>query len=107
MTRVVDIDSRDISLDEKINENISIYDYSYKTFTASIPLCISFDEIDRFIKICDGIRYLVLFFGDFYDQIFDRIKYLISKKVVLQIVIIIILKEPELIHIILYRLKKY
>ena len=43
----------------------------------SIPLCIMFDEIDEFIKIYDGIRYLVLFCGGFYDEICDTIKYLI------------------------------
>ena len=55
--RVIDTNSRDILLDEKKNENILTYDISYKTFMGSIPLCISFDEIDGFIKIYDGIRY--------------------------------------------------
>ena len=73
----------------------------------SIPLRIMFDEIDGFIKIYDGIRHLVLFGGDFYDEICDRIKYVISKKRVLQIVLIITLQESELIHIILYLLKTY
>ena len=58
-------------------ENIVIYDISYRAFMGSIPLCIMFDEIDRFIKIYDGIRYLVLFCGGFYDEICDTIKYLI------------------------------
>ena len=31
------------------------------------PLHISFDEINEFIKIFDGIRYFVLFGGGFYD----------------------------------------
>ena len=61
----------------------------------SIPLCIRFDEIDGFIKIYDGTRYLVLFSKSWYDKICDRIKYLISKKVVLQIALIIILQESE------------
>ena len=61
----------------------------------SIPLRIRFDEIDGFIKICDGIRYLVLFSNSWYDKICDRIKYLISKKVVLQIVLIIILQDQN------------
>ena len=67
----------------------------------SIPLHIRFNKIDGFIKNYDGIRYLVLS-GGYYDEIFDRIKYLISKKVVLQIELIIILQEPELINTILY-----
>ena len=45
----------------------------------SIPQHIRFDEIDGFIKIYDGIRYLVLFSNSCYDKICDRIKYLISK----------------------------
>ena len=40
------------------------------------------------------------------DKICDKIKYLISKKVVLQIVLIIFLERSKLIHIILFLLKK-
>ena len=48
----------------------------------SKPLRIRFDEIDRFIKIYDGIRPLVLFGHLLYDEIYDRylIRYLISEK---------------------------
>ena len=46
----------------KTSKNILIYNISYKTFMGSKPLHISFDEIDGFIKIHDGIRYLVLLF---------------------------------------------
>ena len=38
------------------------------------------DLLDGFIKIYDGIKYLVLFGHSLYDQICDRIKYLISEK---------------------------
>ena len=41
---------------------------------------IRFDKIDRFIKIYDGIRYLVLLVHSWYDEICDSIKYLISEK---------------------------
>ena len=106
-----DIDFSDILLDEEKFEekykNILIYDISYKTSAGEKPLRVSFDKIDGFIKIHGGIRYLVLFDYGWFDKICDRIKYLISKKVVLQIVLIIILEESELIHIILYLLKKY
>ena len=40
--KVIHISFRDILLDEK-NENILIYDISYKTFMGSIPLRIRFD----------------------------------------------------------------
>ena len=39
------------------------------------PLRIRFDEIDGFIKIYDGIRYLVLFASVLYNEIYNRIKY--------------------------------
>ena len=58
-------------------ENILIYDISYKTFMGSISLRIRFDEIDGFIKIYDGIRYLVLYSNSWYDKMCDII---ISKK---------------------------
>ena len=41
---------------------------------------IRFDEIDEFIKIHDGIRYLVLFDYGWFDKFCNRIKYLISEK---------------------------
>ena len=41
-------------------------------------LRIRFDEIDQFIKIHDGIRYLVLFDHGWFDKIYNRIKYLIK-----------------------------
>ena len=46
----------------------------------SISLRIRFNEIDGFIKIYDGIRYLVLLSNSWYDKTCDRFKYLISKK---------------------------
>ena len=75
--KILDINFRDILFDEKKYENIVIYDISYRIFMGSIPLFIMFDEIDGFIKIYDGIRYLVLLYGGFYDEIHDRINYLI------------------------------
>ena len=79
----IDTDFSGILLDEKLfdekNENILIYDISYKTSTGAKPLRISYDKIDGFIKIHNKIRYLVLFY-DYCDKICDRIKYLVSKK---------------------------
>ena len=105
----VEIDFSDISLEEKLykenNENILIYEISYKSSTDAKPLRIRYDKIDGFIKIHNKIRYLVLF--DWCDKVYDRVKHLISENVVLQIVLIIILQESELIHMILYQVKKY
>ena len=60
---------------------------------------IRFEEIHGFIKIYDGIRYLVLLGSGQYDAIYNRIRYLISKK---SGTTAIILQELELICIILY-----
>ena len=76
-----EIYSSDILLDKKLYkesyENILICD---KTSTSAKPLRNMFDETDGFIKIYDGIRYLVLFDYGCCDKICDRIKYLISEK---------------------------
>ena len=81
--KVRDIDFSNILLDKKSNKtrkNILIYDISYKYFIDEKPLRIRFDKIDGFIKIYDGIRYLVLFGYERYDAMFNRNRYLISEK---------------------------
>ena len=61
-------------------ENILIYNILYKTLIGAKLLCIRFIKIDAFIKIHDEIRYLVLVDYSYCDKIWDKIKYLISKK---------------------------
>ena len=96
----------DISLDEKLYENVSVCDISYKPSTGPKPFRIRFDKLDGFIRLHGGeFRYLVLFNHGLFDKICCKIKYLISEKVVLQIVLIIILEKSELIHIIIYQMK--
>ena len=56
-----DFDSDNVLIDEKSYENIFIYDVYYKTLIASKPLHIRFNEIDGFVRIYNGTRYLVLF----------------------------------------------
>ena len=46
--RVIDIDFKDILLDEKSYENILIHDILYKTFMGAKPLRIQFEKIDGF-----------------------------------------------------------
>ena len=93
--REIDSDFDNILLDEKWYKNkcknILIYDISYKTLMGTKPLRIRFDKIDGFIKIYKGIRYLVLYDYERYNAIYDRIRYLISEKMLLQMVLIIIL----------------
>ena len=45
------------------------------------PLRISFDEVDGFIRVYDGTRYLVLFGLEKYDAIYNMIRYTISQKI--------------------------
>ena len=63
MIRDLHIDFDNILLDEKSYknryENILIYDISYKTFMVAKPLHVRFDKISGFIKIYDGIKYLI------------------------------------------------
>ena len=58
--RVIDIDFNNIILDEKSYKNFLTYNISYKTDMGEKPLHIRLNEIDGFIKISNGIRYLVL-----------------------------------------------
>ena len=102
------INSSNILLTEKLYENISAYNFSYKTRTSPKPLRIRCDKIDGFIISLDGkIKHLVLSDYGLLDKICDKIKYLISQKVVLQMVLIILLERSKLIYIIHCLLKKY
>ena len=68
-------------LNEKVYENISVYNNSYKIPTGPKPLRIRFDKTDRFIISLDRkIKNLVLFNYGMFDKICDKIKYLISTK---------------------------
>ena len=81
--RDIDADFSDILLSETLckekYENILIHDISCKTSMGAKLWCVRYDKIDKFIKIYNGIRY-VLFDCGWFDRICDRIKYLISKK---------------------------
>ena len=83
---VSDINFNDILLNKKSRENTLIYEVSYKTFMREKPLRIRYDKIDGLIKVCDGIRWnLVICNCWLYGEIYNRIRYLINEKVVLQI----------------------
>ena len=68
------------NIDEISNKNILVYLISYKTLIDAKPLRIRFDKIDGFIRVYDGIRYLVLLGSEKYDFIYNRIRYLIGMK---------------------------
>ena len=69
-----------ILIDEKSYENILVYKIPYKNLIDAKPLPIRFDKIDRFIRVYDGTRYLVLFRSEKYHFIYNRIRYLIEVK---------------------------
>ena len=70
----------DISIGEKSYENILVHNISYKSLIDSKSLNIRLDKIDDFIRVYDGIRYLVLFGNEKYDFLYNRIRYLVSVK---------------------------
>ena len=78
--KLEDFDIDNMLIDERSHENILIYNISYKTFTGPKPLRIIFDKIDRFIRIDDGNRYLVLVALQKYDPIYNTIRCPISPK---------------------------
>ena len=92
---------------KKLYQIISVYNISYKSPAGLIPWCIRFNKIDECIISLDRkIKHLVLFDYGLLDKICDKIKILLSKKVVLQTVLFIILERCRFIHIILCLLEK-
>ena len=74
--KIEDFDLDSISIGEKSYKNILVYNISYETLIDAKPLRIRFDKIDGFMRVTDGSRYLVLFDGEKYDFIYNRIRYL-------------------------------
>ena len=62
------------------SNNILVYNISYKSLIGAKPLHISFNKVDRFIRVFDGTRYLILFGPEIYDAIINSIRYLIGVK---------------------------
>ena len=75
-------------------ENILVCNISYKSLIAK-PLGIGFNKIDEFIRVYDETRYFVLFGSETYDSIYNRIRYLISEKVVLHTLFLIIMQKTK------------
>ena len=101
--RLEDFDLDNILIDEKLRENILIYDISYKTLIDPKSLRIIFDKIDGSIRIYDETRYLNLFGSEKYEAIHNRIRYLISlKSGITYIFSLTISRESKLILMILY-----
>ena len=56
-----DFDFGNIFLDEKSYKNILVYDMSCKTLRGAKPVHVMFNKVERFFRVYDGTRYLVLF----------------------------------------------
>ena len=78
--RVADIDFYKILLEGKSHEDNLIYNVLYKSFVAAKPLRVSFDKIDKYFKIKNGTRYLVLFGPEIYGEIYDWIESILSEE---------------------------
>ena len=59
--KIEDFEFSNILLDEESQENILIYNVSYKTLIGTKPLHIKFNNVDGFIRDYDQTKYLVLF----------------------------------------------
>ena len=59
--KIEDFEFNNILLDEESQENILIYNVSYKTLIGTKPLHIKFNNVDGFIRDYDQTKYLVLF----------------------------------------------
>ena len=78
ITKTEDFDF-DILIDEEPYENILVYNISYKTLIDAKSLRIRFSEVEGFIRVYNGTRYLVLYGPGKYDAIYNRIRYLKSQ----------------------------
>ena len=80
IAKIKDFNFDNILLDEKSHENILVDNISYKTLICAKPLRIWFDNVDGFIRIYDGTRYLVLFGVEKCDFIYNRTSYFLGVK---------------------------
>ena len=69
-----------VLLDEKLYQNILIFDVVYKTLIVSRPLRITFNKVNGFVKFYGGSKHLALFVSKKYNNIFNRIGILYDKK---------------------------
>ena len=88
--KIKDFDFDDILIDEKSCKNILVYDISYKTLLDSKPLLIRFNKVDGFVRVYDGIRYLVLFGPEIYDATYDKIRSFLSQESCIKILFLLI-----------------
>ena len=79
--KIEDFGFDNILIVEKSYEDILAYSISNKSLIDFDWLRIRFDEIDGFLRVYDGTRYLVLFGSEKCDCIYSRIIYFINLKI--------------------------
>ena len=76
--KIEDFDFNNILINEKSYVNIKTF--RTKLLMGAKPMRIRFDKVNEFIRVYDRTRYLVLFVGEKYDFISNRMRYLIGVK---------------------------
>ena len=78
--RYKDFDLDNNLMDEKSCENVLVCNVLYKTLIGAKLLHIMLDKANWFIRVYDGIRYLLLFGDEKYDFIYNRTRHLTGSK---------------------------
>ena len=78
--KIENFDFDDILINEKSCENIFVNNISYKTLMGAKPVRIVFDDVNGFVRVYDGTRYLVLFGDEKCDFIYNRTRCLRAVK---------------------------
>ena len=96
---IVKIEDFDFDFDnilkDKSYKNTLFYDIIYRTLFGSKPLQISFDEVDGFIRVYDGIIYLTLFVLENMMSFVIELDILLTKKVLLHMYFLIIMQKSK------------
>ena len=61
ITKFEDFDFDNILINEKLHKNSFFYNNLYKTLIREKPLLIRFHKVNRFVRVYDVIKYLILF----------------------------------------------
>ena len=78
--KIEDFDLENIFTDEKLYENIFIYNIWNEIVIPAKPLRIRFNKTNRFVRVYGETRYLVLFGSKKYNHICNIIRYRINVK---------------------------
>ena len=77
--KIEDFNLNNISIDEKLYENILVYNISYKKSWLLLNFCV-LDSIKYMNGVFGGTSYLLLFGSENYDFIYNKIRYLVGVK---------------------------